>query len=81
MANVSCEHIVLDKNGVARIVGSRIKVNHLVLIKRINGLTPEQIQSELSTSFAGRDLCGVRLLFRPSSRDRRRNRARRQIGG
>ena len=45
MANVSCEHIVLDKNGVARIAGSRIKVNHLVLEKRINNWTPEQVQS------------------------------------
>jgi len=46
MANVSCEHIVLDKNGVARIAGSRIKVNHLVLVKRFNDWTPEQVQSE-----------------------------------
>ncbi|HEX3997252.1 MAG TPA: DUF433 domain-containing protein [Pirellulales bacterium] len=47
MANVSCEHIELDKNGVARIAGSRIKVNHLVLIKRIDNATPEQIQQSL----------------------------------
>jgi uncharacterized protein (DUF433 family) len=46
MANVSCEHIVLDQNGVARIVGSRIKVNHLVLIKQADGLTPEEVQAE-----------------------------------
>jgi uncharacterized protein (DUF433 family) len=45
MANVSCEHIELDKNGVARIVGSRIKVNQIVLCKRIDGSTPEAIQS------------------------------------
>ncbi len=46
MANVSCKHIVLDQNGVARIVGSRIKVNHLVLVKQADGLTPEEVQAE-----------------------------------
>jgi uncharacterized protein (DUF433 family) len=46
MANVSCEHIVLDENGVARIAGSRIKVNHLVLVKQADGLTPEEVQAE-----------------------------------
>ena len=46
MANVSCEHIALDKNGVARIAGSRIKVSHLVVVKRTDNLTAEQVQAE-----------------------------------
>jgi uncharacterized protein (DUF433 family) len=46
MANVSCEHIVLDDNGIARIAGSRIKVNQLVLCKLLNGWGPEEIKTQ-----------------------------------
>jgi len=46
MAPVSVEHIALDERGVARIAGSRVKVIHLVMEKRSNGWTVEELQAQ-----------------------------------
>ena len=46
MATVAIEHIEMDENGVARITGSRIKVQHLVLERQTEGWTPEEIQAQ-----------------------------------
>jgi uncharacterized protein (DUF433 family) len=43
---VSIEHIELNEKGVAKLVGHRIKVEHIVALKKYQGLTAEQIQSE-----------------------------------
>jgi uncharacterized protein (DUF433 family) len=43
MPIAAIEHIELDDKGVARIAGSRIKVNHLVMEREAHGLTIEQL--------------------------------------
>ncbi len=44
--SVSVEHIALDEKGIPRLAGTRIKVKHLVEVKRAMGYTAEQIQQE-----------------------------------
>jgi len=44
--HVSVEHIELNDKGVAKLVGHRIKVEHIVALKQCQGLTAEQIQSD-----------------------------------
>lgn len=44
MAVVTLQHIDIDEKGVARIAGSRIKVQHLISEHRFHGWTPEQIR-------------------------------------
>ena len=43
---VSIEHIEIDANGNAKLVGHRIKVKHIVALMQTEGYTAEQIQSE-----------------------------------
>ncbi|MCI0358908.1 MAG: DUF433 domain-containing protein [Planctomycetaceae bacterium] len=43
---VSIEHIELNDKGVAKLVGHRIKVEHIAALKKYHGLTADQIQSE-----------------------------------
>ena len=44
MTQVSVEHIAIDDRGVARLVGRRIKVKHIVVDMR-SGMTPDEIQA------------------------------------
>ena len=44
--HVSVEHIELNDKGVAKLVGHRINVEHIVALKQCQGLTADQIQSE-----------------------------------
>jgi len=46
MAVVSLEYIEVDEHGVAKLIGSRIKVMHLVMAQRANGLSAEQLRDE-----------------------------------
>lgn len=46
MTVASISHIVLDEKGVARVAGSRSRVIDIVLDKRANGWTPEQIREQ-----------------------------------
>jgi uncharacterized protein (DUF433 family) len=46
MAVATIAHIDVDEKGVARIAGSRIKVTYLVVEKRMNGWSPEQLQEQ-----------------------------------
>ena len=41
---VSTEHIVLDEKGVARLAGTRIKVQHLIEARQAGIDTPEKLQ-------------------------------------
>ena len=40
---VSVEHIVLDENGIARLAGTRIKVQHLIEARKAGVDTPEKL--------------------------------------
>ena len=44
LPRVSIEHIAIDDRGNARIAGSRIKVQHIIELKRAQGYTAEQVQ-------------------------------------
>lgn len=44
--HVSVEHIELNDKGVAKLVGHRIKVEHIVAQKLYHGLSAEQIHEE-----------------------------------
>ena len=46
MAQVSVEHIELNEAGEAKLVGSRIKVKHLVAARQAYGYSAEQLQQE-----------------------------------
>lgn len=46
MAVSSIEHIDVDEEGVARIVGKRTKVIQIVMDKMANDWNPEQIQAQ-----------------------------------
>jgi uncharacterized protein (DUF433 family) len=46
MITAAINHIEVDERGVAKLVGSRIKVKHLVMDKMANGWGPEQIQEQ-----------------------------------
>ncbi len=46
MSQISVEHIEITENGDPRLVGSRIKVKHLVAVKHAHGYTAEQMQAE-----------------------------------
>jgi uncharacterized protein (DUF433 family) len=46
MPIVPIEHIEIDSRGDAKIVGSRIKVIHLVMAKAADGLTIEQLYEQ-----------------------------------
>jgi uncharacterized protein (DUF433 family) len=46
MATVAIEHIEVDEKGVARIAGSRIKVQQLVVERQTEGWTLEEIQAQ-----------------------------------
>ena len=46
MTTATINHIEVDDRGVAKIVGSRIKVKHLVMEKMADGSTPEQIHQQ-----------------------------------
>ncbi len=48
MAVASIEHIDVDDNGIARIVGKRTKVIQIVMDKMANDWNPEQIQAQYS---------------------------------
>lgn len=46
MSAVSTEHIHVDEHGVARIIGSRIKVIHLVMDRMANGWSADEIHQQ-----------------------------------
>jgi len=46
MAQISLEHLEIAENGDAKLVGSRIKVKHIIALKKALGYTAEQIQQE-----------------------------------
>src|SRR5580700_604190 len=46
MTVVALEYIEVDDRGVAKLIGSRIKVMHLVMVQRTNGLSAEQLCEE-----------------------------------
>lgn len=46
MAVVALEYIEVDDRGVAKLIGSRIKVMHLVSSQQVNRLTAEQLVDE-----------------------------------
>ncbi len=46
MTQISVEHIEITENGEPKLMGSRIKVKHLVAVKQAHGYTAEQIQKE-----------------------------------
>ena len=46
MPAVATKHITVDSKGVARITGSRIKVQHLVVNKRAHGWSPEEMKRQ-----------------------------------
>lgn len=48
MAVASIQHIDVDDNGIARIVGKRTKVTQIVMDKMANDWSPEQIQTQYS---------------------------------
>ena len=43
---VSIEHIELNEKGVAKLVGHRIKVEHIVALKICQGMSADQIQAD-----------------------------------
>ncbi len=46
MAIAPLLHIDVDEKGVARIVGSRIKVIHLVMCRRAEGFSVDEVQAQ-----------------------------------
>lgn len=46
MPVVALEYIEIDDRGVAKLIGSRIKVMHLVACQRVNGWSAEQLRDE-----------------------------------
>jgi uncharacterized protein (DUF433 family) len=46
MPVVLLEYIEVDDRGVAKLIGSRIKVMHLVCVQRVNNLSAEQLCAE-----------------------------------
>lgn len=44
MAIAALDYIDVDDRGVARIAGTRMKVEHIVLAQRAEGYTPEQLR-------------------------------------
>ena len=46
MATVALDYIEIDDRGRAKLIGSRIKVMHLVSAQRANGLSAEQLREE-----------------------------------
>ena len=46
MTPISVEHIDITENGEPKLMGSRIKVKHLVAVKQAHGYTAEQMQQE-----------------------------------
>ena len=48
MTVVALEYIEVDDRGVAKLIGSRIKVRHLVLSQQANGFSAEQLVDEFA---------------------------------